>query len=636
MTSGSTLCLFYLIVSGFSQTCDEPYSCVGQSMSPSDYFMINGYKAAIGPSTSFSGPNQISCRGAYACNSMQFIQSDASVDCKGSASCSNTTINLQRVSIFCYGFRTCAFSILTSKSNIACYGEQSCAYTRIQATNLISAGGSYSLYGSIIESQGVDSIVGLRGTLAGYGAKLICSTGDLCRIECYAYDSCYMFHIECHGTCVVNATGIAPTTDITQLNSTDIHYTSTINTEHICNTFPNASLYDNSNERRDSEITSDKPLCCRGSYACGDSDIDYMVTDNALVVCSGGFSCMNGNIYANNASVFCEAGDSCMSSTIHNASRLYCWGFVSCKFSTIIASQSVVCSAKHACMEATIYSGGYDLDLYFTGQQSGATVTIYCNETDSCNIQCGGWLSCAGTTLFCFGVCRIDCNINSECPIQWTPTPTIHPTIHPTNAPTIIPTIRTNYPTIYPTIVPTNIPTSMPLIRQSTSLNPYTTSSRLNSNYSIATDWISIMLVIVISSTCIAICIVIVLCRSHGMKKNMTKVVQKLSTVSEAELTSGEEAKAHIITSNNAELQFEVHTMNGPTRSYCDGVLNGGPLDENTENDLIPGINTLGEGDGGYPPPVHVPNAVAFVDLASKDEVIVGDDETVTAGKTIQ
>eukprot|EP01083_Nonionella_stella_P007119 20559_1 len=66
----------HFIACTFSQTCDVPYSCVGQQLAPNQDFVINGYKAAIGPRTSisFSGnPSQLDCMGACSCQSMSSI-----------------------------------------------------------------------------------------------------------------------------------------------------------------------------------------------------------------------------------------------------------------------------------------------------------------------------------------------------------------------------------------------------------------------------------------------------------------------------------------------------------------------------------------------------------------------------------
>eukprot|EP01083_Nonionella_stella_P282268 960542_1 len=304
-----------------SQTCSEPYQC---SLSKGD-IQIKGYKAAIGSSFLGTNDSRIWCEGAFSCQGMSSIISERSVQCKSTHACSNTSIqvaNNDRIwVIFCLGLHSCSSSLLSvpnGKALIHCDGVQSCAFSRINAMNVLSASGAHALYSSVIHSSN-DLTVELRGKLAGHGGALTCHSGHTCTINCHTFDSCYMFYIDCIGNCDINAhQNIAP----------NISHNIT-NTDHICNTHPNATTYDRLNEQQDSDVENGGPMCCRAGASCKRASITSLsVTTEATeaVICSGAFSCELSNIHANNGSVFCEAADSCFDSSIYNASGLYCLG----------------------------------------------------------------------------------------------------------------------------------------------------------------------------------------------------------------------------------------------------------------------------------------------------------------------
>eukprot|EP01083_Nonionella_stella_P307790 1083123_1 len=431
----SILLPIYLIVPNLSQTCDEPYQCVNEQMSVStstilDYD-INGYKSAIGPSTSFTGTNngRMSCNGAFSCQGIS-ITSTAATYCKGSNACSNTSIVLQSPGwgIFCSSFHTCSSSVLTvtTAAPIRCDGVQSCAFSRIHPlTGVLYATGVRAFYSTAILSSS-DLTIELRGALAGYGATLICHTNHTCTINCHALDSCYMFYIECDGTCIVNVfQNIAPITNISEItidNTTHFLYT---NTAHVCN-----NTYDTWEEAGNSDIEKEGPICCRARDSCSGSNIT-----SRSVTCSGSFSCTHASIHADQGSVFCESADACRFSHIYSASHLYCWAIVACSESIITAGQHIVCAGRKSCETSVIYSGGYDLDIYFTGESSGKTATIYCNQTDRCNIVCAGYSSCEATALVCDGMCDVSCDASSQCPVGWTSN---YPTVMPSRFPIIV------------------------------------------------------------------------------------------------------------------------------------------------------------------------------------------------------
>eukprot|EP01083_Nonionella_stella_P271874 921724_1 len=469
----------HLIASTFSQTCDTPYQCVGKTIKKAQTgeIHINGYKAAIGATTSLSNnantSSIIMCAGSFSCQGISPFTTSANVNCKSTRSCSNTSLQITNNGLAqCYGFQSCVFSTLTSvdASEIVCCGEQSCAYSRIFLANVLDGAGTHSLYLATIYSQGSSANIALQltGKLAGYGATLICNAGHTCSITCLGHDSCYMFYADCVDNCVIVADGtIAPITNISELHIDAIDHN---NADSMCNTHPNAITYDNNLQLLSSQITiqagEEGPVCCRAREACSKSSITYASANTESVVCSGAWACKNALIDVNNGSVFCESADSCKFAQIDRSSCVYCKAFIACHTATITASRFIKCSGKESCINSIIHSGGTDLDLYLTGDNAGATATIYCNQNDWCNVRCIGYGSCTGTTLVCDGICNVYCDSISQCPQGWTSSPTVLPTpitTEPTLHPTVYPSVHpTNYPTVHPSSVPSVTPSDSP------------------------------------------------------------------------------------------------------------------------------------------------------------------------------
>eukprot|EP01083_Nonionella_stella_P129801 393871_1 len=470
----------HLIASALSQTCTEPYQCVGQTISPvSGQFHINGYKAATGATTSLSNDaataTYIYCAGSFSCEGISPFTTSAHVHCKSTRSCSNTSMVLTTdKSGKCYGFQSCVSSTLTTADTaiIWCDGDQSCAYSHIHLTSILHGSGTQSLYSATIYSQDSSVTIALEGQLAGYGATLVCNAGHTCSISCLGRDSCYMLYVDCVNNCVIVADGtIAPITDINELHIDAIDLN---NTDQMCNTHPNAITYDAHLEHANSQITiqtgNEGPVCCRGRESCVNTGITYASVNAEAVICSGAWSCKRARVDANNASVHCESADSCKLAQIDHSSYVYCQAYFACHTSTITAARFIMCSGHSSCINSIIYSGGSDLDLDLMGQNAGATVTIYCNQTDWCHIRCIGYTSCAGTTLVCDGTCTVDCDSSSQCPQQWTSSPTMprsttEPTVYPTVYPSVPPSRN---PTIHPSNNPSAIPTSPPTKKPTT------------------------------------------------------------------------------------------------------------------------------------------------------------------------
>ena len=121
------------------------------------------------------------------------------------------------------------------------------------------------------------------------------------------------------------------------------------------------------------------------------------------------------------------------------------------------------------------------------------TTDIYCNETDTCRIDCQSKDACLYVNLFCFGRCLVSCDDNSTdiiCPtvihgnysFEWigiTSIPTMIPTAIPTTMPTAQPTVTPTEQPQQPTSLPTEEPTKQPS-EQPTESTTIATTSRID------------------------------------------------------------------------------------------------------------------------------------------------------------
>lgn len=168
---------------------------------------------------------------------------------------------------------------------------------------------------------------------------------------------------------------------------------------------------------------SDYGAVCSGLYACGhwaETTTDITASN---VFCSGDNACINTNIDATDV-VYCVARGSCeYSSTISNADTLYCVGEQSCKTATVDSVPNIYILAENN-DNMTIHSNGIgtmNVHSAYGGLDYGK---IYCDEGDTCNIDCSKYRSCGATdhnslaTVFCDGDCYITCDECDciECP----------------------------------------------------------------------------------------------------------------------------------------------------------------------------------------------------------------------------
>eukprot|EP01084_Bolivina_argentea_P066192 120660_1 len=508
--------------------CDNAYQCVGTAWEPyaGDSLYSRGYKSLYGPSTSMTlagTSSSILCYGAYSCAEMSFISTGGEIDCYGSHSCANidkSSISyIDARSISCYGSNSCQNTNIRTGYReveyIGCFGDKSCSSANISARN-IYAHGSQSLYGSTIDSNdfnGYVLTVYLDGYQSGFGATIICRSGDTCNIYCY-FNGCQMLFVFCEDDmdCNVILNTNDPTITIPPIKNQS-HYNEDAfgmifaheyKTETLCNENSSTTfVYDNYRQKRSETINMNVhnggPVCCRGDLSCSASTlatapIQFTETPQ-IMVCSGSNSCTGRHI-TTTGPTFCEGAESCHSTNIVGSDYVYCLGWNACYSSTITQSKYIYCSSYQSCYNGQIESNGNDLNIHLLGHQSGRGLDIYCTSGDECVIKCGAFESCqSDTILYCNNNCMVDCNDDTGCPVgnytlitesptanpTFQPTtnsqnPTFYPTINPSKNPTFYPTINpSKNPTFYPTVNPTKSPTFYPTVNPTKSPTFYPT-----------------------------------------------------------------------------------------------------------------------------------------------------------------
>ena len=240
-------------------------------------------------------------------------------------------------------------------------------------------------------------------------------------------------------------------------------------------------------------------------YAHGslqDANID-MIYGN--VYCGGYASCqdamisdIHGDVYGNNyqalkgsdildvgGNVFGLGYQSLFETTVQNATNVYCVSTDSCKDSSIRSIHNkIYANGKDALSGSVIisetnFNDNGTLFIYINGTNDENIFDIYCNETDTCKIDCQSEDACTKLALHCGpnllqSRCYVSCDHTGSgsginCPFsgiykEWiTETPTSYPTAIPTSMPSKVPSSQpTNFPTTQPTLYPTQLPSTIP------------------------------------------------------------------------------------------------------------------------------------------------------------------------------
>ena len=177
-----------------------------------------------------------------------------------------------------------------------------------------------------------------------------------------------------------------------------------------------------------------------------------------------GFDAIYNGVISNVAGNVLGLGvDSLRSAQITNVSKVFCAGNETCADTTIRIVNHVKVSGNNTLGNAKIISelasnNVANTTLHVTILSSGNTddINVYCNETDTCIVECETSDGCTMLRLYCYGTCSAICSDSSgiDCPVaafgnycvitgtnddnECTNAPTANPTVIPTVIPTVV------------------------------------------------------------------------------------------------------------------------------------------------------------------------------------------------------
>lgn len=173
------------------------------------------------------------------------------------------------------------------------------------------------------------------------------------------------------------------------------------------------------------------------------------------------------NLLFHTHQLFCASDESCIYTQICNVENIYANGDDALSGATIFSETGILNNSE------ITSSSNATFKLFLNGTSTNE-FTLYCNESDICQIECQSDEACTYLQLYCFGRCLVSCGVYGiNCPVlmygNFTQTldetlspssvPTTIPSVIPSQNPTAIPTV---IPTTYPTQIPTNLPSTMP------------------------------------------------------------------------------------------------------------------------------------------------------------------------------
>ena len=496
-----------------------------------------GYKSATGQDTTLYGYKLMVLGAYSGENANNLTSTIDITECSGLMSCANANILTSTdnyvscsATLSCYGSNI--HVVNSHPYALYCSGDMGCAYSTISSTMVIKAYGSYSLYNAIIVntqfpssmSTSVSIIVDLYGGYSGYNASIYHIGVRNYVINCYG-NGCYGLNLicnnsDCSGFNVFCGTGQAdacPNFIITNVSS--ISNTITANNDDIivfnsieleektrnyCDEYLDTSyVYDILEEMlsASSIVNYNGGVCCQGYSSCRDAT--EIIGYNGDIVCNARSSCRyageisalarNGSVYClglyscqgskitlngnnginNNGIVFCDV-QGCGGATISNGEYVYCNGYYSCTNTTIINTENIYILGFSPALEMNIFSSGIGtMNVYFNSRLAGRFVTVYCNQSDICNVYCQTTDSCfnenVNTTIYCIGECTITCDEGTTgCPVAFG---------NVTNR-----TATTTTTTTTQFIVPTAEPTKKDINISQTNSNPKTTNESVISS----------------------------------------------------------------------------------------------------------------------------------------------------------
>ena len=381
--------------------------------------------------------------------------------------------------VYCRGTLSClGISYLELKytdAYVYCQGARSCAHIgkltgTLSVTKMTIKGHSiFSFYNSSMYSNGYSVDLTLTSHYSGYGATLYCQNGDDCVVTCKG-NSCFNFNFICDSgaLCTVNCNNSGSIESV--INKYDYKYE-----YNICPNGWNSSndVYDSENDmkfmielEKSVNITNyfiipyykelieeskfliksekcviecmdagtngcdwnsssliiggnddngaediSRSICCYGVHSCAYRTNVTNSYINGRILCLGSLSCRNSSLAATNDVV--ALGDHAASfsqivfgrvmisgglfgavrSTIKYGDILICEGLSSCQSTDIIGVKQIYGFGWHSLRYSSISSikSQSRMDIYFIGYDSAADVTINCSENNSTvfNVYCG-------------------------------------------------------------------------------------------------------------------------------------------------------------------------------------------------------------------------------------------------------
>ena len=182
---------------------------------------------------------------------------------------------------------------------------------------------------------------------------------------------------------------------------------------------------------------------CKGASSCRGATM----IEGAYIICTGSFACVNisqGVFGANwvecrtlgscidsaikmGDEVECLSQRSCARSSISLVNvtnvtydgEVYCDGGQSCIQSKIFGAKRIYARANYSLYGSTIYSNGSDVSITLSGNYAALNLTILCENSDVCTINCyDNACSSTQTYIYCNSEsnCHLNCNDQDRCP----------------------------------------------------------------------------------------------------------------------------------------------------------------------------------------------------------------------------
>ena len=297
----------------------------------------------------------------------------------------------------------------------------------------------------------------------------------LAHIDDYCYTS---YNLEFIGDCTfINSTNQIDDNTLSLINETLELIHSIADEEAECDNNGNFTLDIGYPSFVDEDIINNIEfgnICCRGYRSCAVSST--LRTNLGNILCLGRESCAFCDIIwtddsnsvsdtdENFGDIICGSVYSCIDSMMESSNRILCAAKYSCVNSVIIGAKKLICTTD-ACSDsvirnvetiyfmdeqtdALIYTGGINTaEIYFKGANAGASIEYYCNNGDTCFINCDEYTCDSQTTvLYCYGKCFVKCSadaqeystecVNIRTSLSPSAAPTAAPTLTPTDQPT--------------------------------------------------------------------------------------------------------------------------------------------------------------------------------------------------------